>query len=73
MNQTEIAFLDEPRAGRAHPDGTTLYLDRSALPEAACVARLKVTREDRAMSLDGERLRQAIDRKPRVIVGLLQA
>ena len=39
----------------------TLYLDQATMPEAACVARLKLTREDRAMSLHGERLRQAID------------
>jgi hypothetical protein len=53
--------------------GYTLYLDQATLPEAACVARLKLTREDRAMSLHGERLRQAIDRKQWVIIGLLQA
>jgi hypothetical protein len=53
--------------------GYTLYLDQATMPEAACVARLKLTREDRAMSLHGERLRQAIDRKQWVIIGLLQA
>jgi len=51
----------------------TLYLDEATMPEAACVARLKLTREDRAMSLHGERLRQAIDRKQRVIISLLRA
>jgi hypothetical protein len=49
------------------------YLDRASLPDSACRARLRRTREDRAMSLDGERLRLAIDRKQRVITSLLRA
>ena len=53
--------------------GYTLYLDQATMPEAACVARLKLTREDRAMSLHGERLRQAIDRKQKVILSVLRA
>lgn len=50
-----------------------LYVDHATLPEAACVARLRQTADDRAMTLQGERLRQAIDRKQWVIIGLLQA
>ena len=51
----------------------TVYLDQATMPEAACVARLKQRPQDRAMSLHGERLRQAIDRKQWVITGLLRA
>ncbi|HEV2425143.1 MAG TPA: hypothetical protein VGZ29_09990 [Terriglobia bacterium] len=49
-----------------------LYVDHATLPEAACVARLRQTADDRAMTLQGERLRQAIDRKQRVIISLLR-
>jgi len=49
-----------------------LCVDHATMPEAACVARLSQTPADRAMSLQGERLRQAIDRKQRVIVSVLR-
>jgi len=56
-------------------DATTaygLYLDDAGMPAPARLARLGPTEEHRAMSLEGERLRNAIDRKQWVITGLLQ-
>lgn len=50
----------------------SLYVDRATMPESECRSRLGTTREDRSMSLQGERLRQAIDRKHWVINSLLQ-
>ncbi|HEV2423379.1 MAG TPA: hypothetical protein VGZ29_00980 [Terriglobia bacterium] len=50
----------------------SLYVDKTAMPESECRSRLGTTREDRSMSLQGERLRSAIDRKHWVINSLLQ-
>jgi len=50
-----------------------LELDKRTMTRAACLGRLGPTRDDIWMNLQGERLRQAIDRKQRVINGLLQA
>ena len=51
----------------------SLYVDKATMPESECRSRLGSTPEDRAMSLQGERLRHAVDRKQWVITGLLQA
>jgi len=50
-----------------------LELDKRTMTRAACLGRLGPTRQDLWMNLQGERLRQAIDRKQRVINGLLLA
>ena len=50
-----------------------LYLDDASMPPRARLASLAPTEDHRAMSLEGERLRHAIDRKQWVIIGLLQA
>ena len=50
-----------------------LALDEKTMTRAACQARLGPTHEDLWMDRRGERLRQAIDRKQWVIIGLLQA
>ena len=49
-----------------------LYLDRVSMPLSARMARLGPNARDRSMSLHGERLRQVIDRKQRVIIALLR-
>jgi hypothetical protein len=61
---------------REEQDALTAYglrLDEQTMTRAACLARLGPRHgRDRLMSLQGERLRQAIDRKQWVINGLLQ-
>ncbi|HEY6292509.1 MAG TPA: hypothetical protein VI455_13255 [Terriglobia bacterium] len=57
-------------------DAITAYrleLDQKTMTRAACLGRLGPTRHDIWMNLQGERLRQAIDRKQWVITGLLKA
>jgi len=49
-----------------------LYLDDAGMPRPVRLSRLASTRKNRVMSLEGQRLRQAIDRKQWVITGLLQ-
>jgi hypothetical protein len=56
-------------------DALTAYgicLDEKTITRSGRLARLGSSREDRWMNLQGERLRQAIDRKQWVITGLLQ-
>lgn len=50
-----------------------IYLDETSLPRSARVTNLRPRSRDRAMQLQGERLRQAIDRKQRLIIALLRA
>jgi len=51
----------------------SLYVDKATMPESECRARLGTTRKDRSMTLQGERLRLAIDRKQRVILAVIRA
>jgi len=56
-------------------DAITAYgleMDGKTMTRAACLGRLGPTRDDHWMDRRGERLRQAIDRKQWVIIGLLQ-
>jgi hypothetical protein len=65
----DLLALEERDALAAY----ALHLDQASMPQSASRARLGATQRDRAMSLQGERLRQAIDRKQRVITSLLRA
>jgi hypothetical protein len=49
-----------------------LHVDQASMPQSAPRARLGATERDRAMSLQGERLRLAIDRRQRAIASLLR-
>jgi hypothetical protein len=64
----DLVALEEQDAISAYG----LYLDQTSLPLSARLARLGPGDPDRSMTLHGERLRQAIDRKQRVIIGLLR-
>jgi len=49
-----------------------LHLDQKTITRSGRLALLRSGREDRWMNLQGERLRQAIDRKQRIITALLR-
>jgi len=65
----DLLEAEEQRAITAYG----LELDEKTMTRAACMGRLSSARDDLWMNLQGERLRQAIDRKQWVITGLLQA
>lgn len=67
----DLLFVLEQEEQRAM-DGYELELDKRTVTGAACVSRLAPRHQDQWMYLQGQRLRQAIDRKQWVITGLRQ-
>jgi hypothetical protein len=74
LSADEFAELTELVDQEQHDALTAygLHLDEKTITRSGRLARLGSSREDRWMNLQGERLRQAIDRKQWVITGLLQ-
>jgi hypothetical protein len=68
--QELLELVDDELRGALTAYG--IQLDQKTMTRAGRLARLRSERDDRWMNLQGERLRQAIDRKQWVITGLLQ-
>ena len=69
QNLLELVDAEEQDASTAYG----LHLDEKTMTRLACLARLGPTRQDYWMDRRGERLRQAIDRKQWLILGLLRS
>ena len=69
----EVLLKDVAKEEAAARQSCVLLLDGKTMTRAACAARLGPTsEEDVRLMRQGERLRQAIDRKQRVITGVLR-
>jgi hypothetical protein len=69
QNLQELVEAEEQEAMTAYG----LHLDEKTMTRQACLSQLGPTRQDYWMDRRGEHLRQAIDRKQWLILGLLQA